>query len=365
MFKTSSPTTTLINFLIGLTILTVTTFLIAVIISFNSALSSAAIKSILSKVNMDSVLVELIRSEVHALPPSENLPSLTELSLDLLINIKPKDVRTFLGNEIPGLALNHTEIAVAGQGTNITNLPIESPPPQFHLLEETDEPEDNKKDEDNRSKNKNKTVFIYHSHSWEAYKPLLKNPAQTSSNNEKANVIAVGETLKNKLEDKGIGVEHSKKNVSQALTSRNWNYYQSYALSRETVQEAMGSNDKLKFFIDIHRDAQPKKVTTAVINQKRYAKLFFVVGKEYKNYEKNRAFAEKLHAEIEKKYPGISRGVFVKGKSEGDGVYNQDLTEHALLIEFGGVDNDMTELSNSAEALADVFSEYYWGESGI
>ncbi len=55
----------------------------------------------------------------------------------------------------------------------------------------------------------------------------------------------------------------------------------------------------------------------------------------------------------------------VKGEFDGDGVYNQDLTERALLIEFGGVDNDLTELYNSAEALADVFSEYYWGESEI
>lgn len=314
---------------------------------------------------MQSVLVEMMRSEIHALPPSEDLPSVTELSLDLLINIKPKDVRTFLGNEIPGLALYHTEIVVAGKGTNLTNLPIESPPPQFDLLEETDETEDNKTEEHDKSKVKNKTVFIYHSHSWEAYKPLLKDVNQTSSNNEKTNVITVGEKLKSELEDKGIGVEHSKKNVSQALTSRNWNYYQSYALSRETVQEAMANNEKLKFFIDIHRDAQPKKVTTAVINQKQYAKLFFVVGKEHKNYEINRAFAEKLHAEIEKKYPGISRGVFVKGKSQGDGTYNQDLSERSLLIEFGGVDNDLTELYNSVEALADIFSKYYWGDSEI
>ncbi|RST76548.1 stage II sporulation protein P [Siminovitchia acidinfaciens] len=309
--------------------------------------------------------MEIMRSEVHALPPSEDLPSITELSLDLLINIKPKDVRTFLGNEIPGLALYHTEIAVAGKGTNITNLPIESPPPQFELLEDTNETEDNKTEEQKGPKSKNKTVFIYHSHSWEAYKPLLKNANQTSSNNEKTNVIAVGEKLKSELEDKGIGVEHSKKNVPQALTSRNWNYYQSYALSRETVQEAMANNDKLKFFIDIHRDAQPKKVTTAVINQKKYAKLFFVVGKEHKGYEMNRTLAEKLHSEIEKKYPGISRGVFIKGKSQGDGVYNQDLSGRALLIEFGGVDNDLTELYNSTEALADIFSEFYWGDSEI
>ncbi|GIN89221.1 hypothetical protein J22TS1_02720 [Siminovitchia terrae] len=116
-------------------------------------------------------------------------------------------------------------------------------------------------------------------------------------------------------------------------------------------------------FIDIHRDSQPKKVTTADIHQKRYATLFFVVGKEHKNYEKNRKFVEELHHDLEKKYSGLSRGVVVKGEFDGDGVYNQDLTEHALLIEFGGVDNNLTELYNSAEALADDFLVNTTGES--
>ncbi len=287
MLKSSSPTTTFMKFLISLTILTIATFLIAVIISFNSTFSSSFMKSVLSKVNMQSVLLEMLRSEVHAIPPSEGLPPLTELSLDLMINIKPKDVRTFLGKEIPGLALYHTEIAVAGQGTNIANLPIESSPPQFELLEETDE---NKKDDQDKpapkTDIKNKAIFIYHSHSWEAFKPLLKDQKQSSSNNEKMNVLIVGDKLKQELEAKGIGVEHSRKNVTKELRSRNWNYYQSYSLSRETLQEAMANHNKLRFFIDIHRDSQPKKVTTADIYQRRYAKLFFVVGKEHKNYEK-------------------------------------------------------------------------------
>lgn len=312
----------------------------------------------------------MIRSEVHALPAKDSLPSITELSLDLLLNIKPKDVRTYLGNEIPGLSLYHTEIAVAGKGTNITNLPIESPPP-LELIKQIDDSDENRMEEKGeltpKTPNKNKAVFIYHSHSWEAFKPLLqdqKNANSSSSMNEKANVIAVGDKLKRGLEDKGIGVVHSKKNVTKALASRNWNYNYSYILSRETVQEAM-TNKNLKFLIDIHRDSQPKNITTITIDQKKYARLFFVVGKEHKNFEKNLEFAKKLNSELEKKYPGISRGVFIKGKSEGNGVYNQDLTERALLLEFGGIDNNLTELYNSVEAFSDIFSEYYWRNSEI
>ena len=63
---------------------------------------------------------------------------------------------------------------------------------------------------------------------------------------------------------------------------------------------------------------------------------------------------------MEEKYPGISRGVFIKGKNEGNGVYNQDLTNKSMLLEFGGVGNNMEELNRSIEAFAEVFSEYYW-----
>jgi stage II sporulation protein P len=70
--------------------------------------------------------------------------------------------------------------------------------------------------------------------------------------------------------------------------------------------------------------------------------------------------ATELHQALEAKYKGISRGVIVKGKSEGNGIYNQDLSERALLLEFGGVENNLDELNNSINAFADVFSDYYW-----
>ena len=76
--------------------------------------------------------------------------------------------------------------------------------------------------------------------------------------------------------------------------------------------------------------------------------------------KKNTILAKNLHKALEKKYPGLSRGVVSKDKSEGNGVYNQDLSPRAILLEVGGVDNNMTELHNAIDAFADVFSEYYW-----
>ena len=42
-----------------------------------------------------------------------------------------------------------------------------------------------------------------------------------------------------------------------------------------------------------------------------------------------------------------------------NGVYNQDLSPNALLIEMGGVDNTAEELYASVDALVEAFSHYY------
>ena len=93
---------------------------------------------------------------------------------------------------------------------------------------------------------------------------------------------------------------------------------------------------------------------------KAYAQLVFVVGGKNPNYEKNEKLATDLHNLLEKKYKGIELGSLNKAGAGSNGVYNQNLSENALLIEFGGVDNTFEELNRSADALADVFSEYFW-----
>jgi stage II sporulation protein P len=122
----------------------------------------------------------------------------------------------------------------------------------------------------------------------------------------------------------------------------------------------MASNRNLDYIIDIHRDSQRKDVTTIKINNKSYAKLAFIIGGDNPTADKNEKFAKDLHTLLEKKYPGLSRGIFEQGGKGYNGVYNQDLSNNALLVEFGGVDNNLDELKNTVAAVADVFSEYYW-----
>jgi stage II sporulation protein P len=114
--------------------------------------------------------------------------------------------------------------------------------------------------------------------------------------------------------------------------------------------------------IDIHRDSVRKEKTTINIDGKKYARLLFVVGEDHANFEKNLEFADKLYSAIEERYPGLCRAVLIKNKSKGDGIYNQDLSERSLLLEVGGVDNNLEELNNAVEVFAEEFSKLVWEE---
>src|SRR5690606_10481225 len=157
-----------------------------------------------------------------------------------------------------------------------------------------------------------KVAFIYHTHSSEAYFPHLKGVDTANANNARhpeVNVTKVGEMLAQELEARGIGTEVDKTNMDKYLKSKGYNYYQSYKASGEIFASAMNNNRDLNYFIDIHRDAHRKDKTTITLNGKEYAKIAFIVGTDNPQFEKNSALAKELHQILEKKYPGLSRGV--------------------------------------------------------
>ncbi|WP_350457417.1 stage II sporulation protein P [Cytobacillus firmus] len=336
-------------------------------------LNSSVITATSEKVHANFFL-SLMSTEIGPLKSTikeEETPSISRTAFLTFTNIWPEDIRTFLGREIPAFSAFNTEIAIAGLGTDLTTLPMESAPPLEMLLKEKelaekDQASPNTPQDKGSSPvpNTGKDVaFIYHSHSWEAFLPLLsgkKSANEAVSLNESKNIIAVGKKLKVELMKRGIGASHSTSNVTEELKKKHWNYNHSYALSRETVIEAMAQKSSISYLIDIHRDSQPKNLTTTTINGEPFARLFFIVGKENRNFERNLALAKELNKKLEEEFPGISRGVFIKTKDDGNGVYNQDLSSQSMLLEFGGVENNNTELDNSIEAFAEVFSEYYW-----
>ncbi|HEX6593110.1 MAG TPA: stage II sporulation protein P [Bacillota bacterium] len=303
----------------------------------------------------------------EAYPKDRDVPKLSSTLFQIVTSIKPEDPRSLLGNEVPGFSIFDQQILIAGEGTNYTNLPIESSPPLEEVLKERkaideseEEPAKEKKKQGNTTGDRN-VVFIYNSHNRESFLPHLPGVNDPNkAHHPEVNITKVSDRLAKSLESNGIGTMVDDTDIMTVLNDRNWSYNESYKASREVVEEAFATNKDIQYVFDLHRDSIRGDVTTKEINGKKYARIMIVVGAKYENYEKNLSYATQLHYLLEEKYPGLSRGVYPKKEAGANGIYNQDLSEHALLLEMGGVDNHLDELYRSADALADVFSEFYW-----
>ena len=109
--------------------------------------------------------------------------------------------------------------------------------------------------------------------------------------------------------------------------------------------------------MDIHRDSLEKGRTTIEIEGKKFAKTIFLIGLENENYEENLSFTEKINNLLNEKYPGLSKGIYKKGGPGVNGVYNQDFSKRAILIEIGGYENTPSEVLNSVLAFSECFME--------
>ncbi|UOE92111.1 stage II sporulation protein P [Alkalihalobacillus sp. LMS39] len=363
-FTFTTVRNTILSFIIGMVFI----FIITGFIATNAY--SSSMNNVSSNISGELLTYVLAFENSYfgqALPEQFEPPSTLTLGFELATNIKPDDIRTLIGNEIPGLSTFNTRIIVAGEGTDITNMPIESPPALEVLMEEREasmidlEELEKLKPKETVQEKGNQQVFIHHTHSWESFLPHLpgvKNPDRATHN--EMNITLVGERLGEELEASGIPTIVDKTDMTSKLHSRNMKSVQSYRLSREIVEEAITENDDIMFIFDLHRDSLRKDKTTVTINGEKYARILFVIGQSHENYELNEKFAKELHSKLEKKYPGLSRGVFGKDKTTGNGVYNQDLADSSILIEFGGVDNSLEENYRATAAFAEVFSEVYW-----
>lgn len=337
--------------------------------------ASDSVKTATTNITGD-MLYHLVGLENHyflgGLPESTPEPALTQYLFKLSTNINLDDPRSLLGRELPAFSIFDTEITVAGEGTDYTNMPIESAPPLEILqaekeaaLQNTDDiqgnGEGNGAEAPPNTTGDKDVVYVYFSHNRESFLPYLKGVTNPNhAYHSQVNVTNIGDKFKEKLEERGIGTVVDKTDIEARLREKGLTFARSYQESRTVVEAAVAQNRDLSYLIDIHRDSRRKKDTTIEMNGKSYAKLAFVIGGEHANYEKNLALANELQRRLDESYKGLSRGVFTKKGKGTNGKFNQDLSENAILVEFGGVDNTFEELYNSAEVLADVFSAYYW-----
>lgn len=202
----------------------------------------------------------------------------------------------------------------------------------------------------------NPLVYIYNSHQLENY-----NSSGLEIYGITPNVMMTSYLLREKLNSRGIATIAENTNLTEFITLNNWNYNYSYHASRMFLLDKKNTYPSLKYFIDIHRDSVGREMTTVRINNQDYARILFVVGTEYSTYEKNFTVVSKINDVANKLYPGLSKGILKKGGQDVNGIYNQDISENVILIEVGGVDNNINEVLNTVNALTDILYTYIKG----
>lgn len=206
---------------------------------------------------------------------------------------------------------------------------------------------------------KNPIVYIYNTHQLEEYSSV-----NTNEFNITPNVMMASYILREKLYTLGINSIVEDNNVTEIRNMNGWNYASSYKVTKLLMEDAYQKNPTLKYFIDLHRDSVSKKISTATIDNKKYAKILFIVGLENKNYKENLKVTDKLNNMFDEKYPGLSRGIYKKQGKGVNGVYNQDFNGNTILIEVGGQDNTIDEVLNTVIAISEVLATYIGEDNG-
>jgi stage II sporulation protein P len=195
-------------------------------------------------------------------------------------------------------------------------------------------------------------VYIYNSHQLENY-----SNSNFEVYNITPNVMVASYLLKEKLEENNINALVEEADFNDYIKQNNWDYNYSYKASRYYLDNAIKKYSSLEYFIDVHRDAIKHEDSTVIIGDKTYAKVLFVVGLENPNYEKNLNLVNNINNTINSKYPGLSRGIVKKSGPNVNGVYNQDVSPNAILIEIGGYENKIDEVYNTVLILSQILGE--------
>lgn len=187
-------------------------------------------------------------------------------------------------------------------------------------------------------------LYIYNTHQSEEYKS-----ESLANYNITPTVYMLANIIKKELDKNGIYTIVEDENIKDVLNKNNWLYKDSYKVSRLWLENINNKYPTIRYYLDLHRDSVSE---TIVIDNKRYAKMMFVLGMNHSNHEKNEEIVKKLYNYLDSKYKGIVRDTLYAKKN----IFNQDFNENVFLIEIGGNENTLEEAYNSAMALADAIT---------
>ena len=196
-------------------------------------------------------------------------------------------------------------------------------------------------------------IYIYSTHSNEEY---------SYNKNDIYNIVPTVKTasyiLEENLHKLGLNSIVEKENTTDIVNKKKLLYKDSYKISRTLLENRKIEYPSLTYFLDIHRDSVKRNITTTKIKDLEYAKIMFVLGLENENYKMNKEVITKINDYLNINYPGISRGIYEKIGSGVNGIYNQDFSSNVMLIEVGGIDNTIDEVSRSIKIIAEAIFHY-------
>ncbi len=205
-----------------------------------------------------------------------------------------------------------------------------------------------------------KRILIYHTHTYEAYKPTDENtyvPTEKwRTKDNRYNVVRVGEELTSLLTAAGYTVVHDTTAYEPPVLDT------SYTRSLKMLEESVSRGEKYDLYIDLHRDAYSAGMAnhnTAQVGDQKMARLMVLIGKgtgqtgvgyDMKpNWEKNLAIAQAVTDSLNEQVPELCRPVRLK-----TGRFNQHIAPTCILIEAGNNQNTLEEVLASMPYLADA-----------
>ena len=206
-------------------------------------------------------------------------------------------------------------------------------------------------------------VLIVHTHGTEAYSQdgaisyLDDGGELARSSDPKESVVAVGKTLADALNARGIETVHC--TVMHDQTQ----YKDSYARAEETIRQYLARYPSIRLVIDLHRDSVVKSTgelvrPVTVVDGEAVAQVMCVVGSDWggqenPNWQGNLSLALKLREDLNQTYQNLCRPAYLKSST-----YNQELAPYSLLLEIGSSGNSLEEAQRAAVLVADSLSGF-------
>ena len=206
-------------------------------------------------------------------------------------------------------------------------------------------------------------VLIIHTHGTEAFCEDGAIGYKENANEEfartddiKNNIVAVGKTLSDALNKKGINTIHCE------IMHDEDGYRTAYDRAKETIEEYIKKYPSIKLVIDLHRDAIINSDGDIIrpitsVSGKTAAQVMCVVGSSYggeenKRWEDNLSLALQLREQLNKDNTNLCRPVYLKSST-----YNQEIARYSLLLEVGACGNSLDEAKYTATLVADAIAK--------